>query len=168
MTEGTRVDATYGSGLAWGVKASFRDYVRQAEGAMEVRGKATHGPDGFVFPAVDSSQFDPVSGLGELRFEGEVHFTAHHGMLSVTVADPRIAIGPTGAVLTVLDPDYLPDRSHRIKVARLGPVTRAVDEVTWAQVTAALTVQGSRLLGDVYPVNTPLDPVSFSLPVAAG
>ncbi|MFV2178564.1 HtaA domain-containing protein [Actinomadura sp. LOL_016] len=135
------------SELLWGVKASFRQYVRQTGGTEEPHGKATRREDRFAFePAGDG-----------LRFEGEVRFQAHGGMLAVTVADPWIVDG----MLSVVDTDYLPDRTHRVDIARLGPVTPA--EGGRAEAIPYLTTLGVRLLGDVYSVQTEMDPVSFPL-----
>ncbi|MFJ2028752.1 HtaA domain-containing protein [Streptosporangium sp. NPDC087985] len=148
--------------LTWGVKQSFRAYVEAVGGTVTVHAPALSADTAFAFPRVDRAPSE--SPAGELRFEGEVRFEAHGGMLSVALIDPWIVFGPDGAVLTVVDTDYLPDRSKRLKIARLGGETSG-DGAGRVEVPAALTVQGSQLLGDVYPAQTALDPISFGMTV---
>jgi len=141
--------------LIWGVKESFRNYVKGSGGTIDVASPARSEADRFAFPFAGSVD-------GELRYAGEVRFAAHGGMLSVAIIDPWIVFGPEEAALTVVDTDYLPDRSRRLPIARID--TREPRAGASVEAAVALTVQGSRLLGDVYAPHTALDPVVFAIP----
>lgn len=134
------------TGLIWGVKASFRDYVKGVSGT--VGGTAPIVDGGFVF-----------SHRSGLHFSGAVTFRAHGGMLDVTLADPAIE----GGVLSVFD------GTERIRVARLdwGEPEVVNGRSIWKQVRATLTTHGSHLLGGSYAVGTELDRLSVDIPAEA-
>lgn len=73
--------------LHWAVRPSFVAYVRDMGGEVEVVAPASEQDGEFVFPS---------DGEG---FAGTVRFTAHGGMLAVTIDRPRIDDGR----LTVAD-----------------------------------------------------------------
>ncbi len=132
--------------LVWGVKASFREYVRHAEGQIRLEGGAEQVDDVFAFAPAGE----------ELKFTGAVHFDAHGGMLKVAVIDPWIELEPDGsASLTVADPQ----RDRRVKVADLGEISPAGEGT--AQAPAFLTMDGVWLLGNVYAPRAEIDPVVF-------
>lgn len=151
--------------LSWGVKQSFRSYVQATGGVTEVGGGAELDADGaFTFAG------SPDGGLtldeagkpsGQGGFLGEVKFEAHGGMLKVFLADPRVEIGPAGAVITVAD---TPSRNYRVEVARLDLDAMATEDGEIV-IPTALAMHGIQLLGDHYPLNTPLDPVRLRLAV---
>ncbi|MCD0449770.1 HtaA domain-containing protein [Actinocorallia sp. API 0066] len=137
--------------LVWGVKASFRDYVRRAEGEVKITAGAEAAGDAFAFTPTDE----------KLKFAGEVDFDAHGGMLKVTVADPWIELADDGsASLSVVNPARLTtDRSQRLTIATLGDFTPAGDGT--AKAPAYLTMNGVWLLGNVYGPGDELDTVTF-------
>jgi hypothetical protein len=146
--------------LVWGVKQSFRGYVDAMGGVTEAAGGATRTADGaFAFPpASDSDLARDASGAlsGTGRFQGEVRFDAHGGMLKVFLADPAVEIGPDGAALTVADS---PARDRRIAIASLDLSAAAADADGALSLPAKLTIDGYFLLGDHYPPGTLVDPV---------
>jgi Htaa protein len=156
------VDLTQATRLTWGIKQSFRAYVRSSGGAVGVAAPAEPVDDVFAFPRAETDQ----SPADEVRFGGGVRFDAHGGMLSVALLEPWLVLGPSGGEVTVVDTDYLPDLSRRLTIARLVGEP-SVDEAGRVAMGAALTAQGSRLLGDVYPAQTVLDPVLFDLPASS-
>ncbi len=149
--------------LGWGVKQSFRGYVEGVGGTIEVDSGAARDDEGaFTFSAA------PGEGLtlgadgkptGRGDFVGEVRFEAHGGMLKVFLADPRVEIGPSGATITVADS---PARDIRVALADLD-MAAAKEEGGEVVIPSKLSKDGWRVLGDHYPMMTPLDPVRLRL-----
>lgn len=76
--------------LVWGVRTSFLDYVRGAEGTISILEPAAEIEDGeFRFPTIS------VDGA-ETRFGGEVALWAHEGALTVRLIDPWLIRGTEG------------------------------------------------------------------------
>lgn len=150
--------------LEWGVKQSFRSYVQAVGGTTEVGGGTTRTPDGgFTFaPAADSDLRVGADGRpqGAGAFLGEVKFAAHGGMLAVFLADPRVELREDGAVLTVADTAA---RDYRLAVAKLDLAGASIGGDGAVEIPAAVSIDGSQLLGDHYPYMTPLDPVRLVL-----
>ena len=149
--------------LSWGVKQSFRGYVEAAGGTVATTRGAERAPDGgFLFPE------GPLSTLaqgadgrlrGAGRFQGEVSFSAHGGMLSVVLVDPWIEASEAGLILTVADS---PAATRRLPFAKLDADAMTTDAPTTdggLVLPAAITLDGMFLLGDHYPPGTVLDPV---------
>ena len=142
--------------LSWGVKQSFRSYVDAAGGTVATGGGAERTPDGgFAFPEGPQSTLargadGRLQGTG--RFQGEVSFSAHGGMLSVVLVDPWIEATEAGLILSVAD-----SAARRLPFATLdaAAMTTGGDVV----IPAAITLDGMFLLGDHYPPGTVLDPV---------
>lgn len=142
-----------GFSLAWGVKQSFRSYVEGSGGEIVADAGATRAADGtFLFEATAGSDLSLDGGApsGTGRFRGRVSFTAHGGLLSVTLTDPWIEAADDGWVLSIAE-----TATRRTAIARLGPVTDGA-------LPAATTLDGMMILGDHYPPGTPLDPVRLS------
>lgn len=142
--------------LSWGVKQSFRSYVEAAGGTVATSGGAERTPDGgFAFPEGPESTLargadGRLTGVG--RFQGEVSFSAHGGMLSVVLVDPWIEATEAGLIISVADSAA---RTRRLPFATLdaGAMTAEGD------LPAAITLDGMFLLGDHYPPGTVLDAV---------
>lgn len=140
-------------GMRWGVKASFVSYVaRMPDGAMSVSGGAVDTDGGYVFPVSDASGFDARTGSGTLRFEGDLRFRAHGGMLLVRLADPEVATDENGAWLSVVDA-----AGERIRLCHLGAPHAA--EGGGIEIPTALTAEGVSYFNDVYAEGTPLEPL---------
>ncbi len=153
--------------LKWGVKESFRTYVETAGGNIEPKSPTRAEAGQFVFPFVGSQVAptgegeDPFTSA-EFQYQGEVWFEAHDGMLAVKIINPHVVAKDKSFWLTAVDTDYLPDRSRRIRIGRLDPASATIDASAGrAEIPVTLTIHGSQLLGDVYPVRTPLDPLIF-------
>ena len=143
--------------LSWGVKQSFVGYVEAAGGTVDLAGGAERTPDGaFLFPGAAESTLarGPDGRLtGEGRFEGQVSFKAHGGMLGVVLTDPWVEATEAGLVLTVAE-----SGGRRVAFAKLdaGATTTEGDA---AVIPAAITLDGMFILGDHYPPGTVLDVV---------
>ena len=157
--EPTRVAA-----LGWGVKQSFRNYVEATGGTIETGGGAERAADGgFSFPAAagEALRLDADGKpVGRGAFLGEVRFAAHGGMLSVRLADPAVELGPSGGVLSAADAAA---GGRRVEIARLDLASMTSGDGGEIVIPAALTIDGSFVLGDHYPPMTPLDPVRLVL-----
>ena len=149
--------------LIWGVKQSFRTYVEATGGAITAGDGAERLADGsFSFATAEGGLTLDADGKpqGTGRFLGEVRFEAHGGMLSVRLFDPALEISASGATLTVADH---PARDRRVEIAHLdlAAMTRGDDgEIV---IPTTLAMHGIQLLGDHYPMRTPLDPVRLTV-----
>ena len=136
------------TGLTWGIKRSFVDYVAASSGVVTATGVST-SPDGYTFPR---SEATPT----ELRFTGVVEFAAHGGMLAITVANPAIERHEDKTELTIDDPNV---PGGRLAFATLDP--GAPDDAGLVTARAVLTREGSRLFDGYYPTGIELDDVRY-------
>ncbi|RRC94509.1 HtaA domain-containing protein [Schaalia canis] len=73
--------------LTWGVREQFRSYLKGlAKGSWTLSEGATGE---FNFPSPKGVGVDLANYAGS-RFAGKVHFTGHHGLLDITIANPEI------------------------------------------------------------------------------
>ncbi|GGC84902.1 hypothetical protein GCM10011512_09690 [Tersicoccus solisilvae] len=140
---GTRTTSSSAS-LIWAFHADFTAYVeRLADGRVDVSGGAERTADGrFRFPV----------GIARgtcLKGTGAVHWTGHHGLLAVTLADP--AIEHSGPVVTITDP-FSP--AERMVLAHLGDPEET--ETGRRYTRPILTESGADLFMDHYPAGLPL------------
>lgn len=144
--------------LIWGVKASFRSYVKSSEGSITFSDGVTVTDDGeFIFTAAPGGDFAVTAdgrATGSMRFNGSVTFEAHGGMLKSTLSELGVEASGEGILLTVLD---APMNKSRCTVAELGPVEMGAGEVV--TFIAKITVDGMYQIADNYPPGTVLDPV---------
>ncbi|MCY1158061.1 MAG: hypothetical protein MOP51_1083 [Citricoccus sp.] len=150
---GARVTAPAG-GLLWAFHEGFAAYVaRLADGRVDVDGGAVLQPDGRVL-------FPVAPDRPALHGTGAVHFTGHHGLLAVTLANPAVLGTGSSAVLAIDDP-FTP--GERLAFARLGePASgRAA-----CYPVPHLTEEGADLFLGHYREGTPLAPLQI-LPTTA-
>ncbi|ALJ18453.1 HtaA domain-containing protein [Microbacterium sp. No. 7] len=129
--------------LTWTIRRSFVDYVERSGGSVEASDGAHRSADGFVFETVESNAHSA-------RYRGTVRFRAHGGLLDVIVADPQVRFEGAGGTIAVRaseDPSDPP-----VVLARVGEPDAA------GAPQLRLTVDGARLLGDVYSPGELLDP----------
>lgn len=157
--------ASGGATLSWGVKQSFRTYVEAAGGQIETGEGAGRDADGaFTFAAAPGEGLKPGADgkpEGHGRFLGEVRMKAHGGMLSVSLADPDIEIGPAKAAVTVMDRGLRTPR--RVEFAALDLTQMTIGDDGEIVIPAALSMDGCQILGDHYPPRTAIDPVRLKL-----
>ena len=146
------------SKLTWGVKASFRNYVEAAEGAIEVSDGASRTEEGtFVFAAIPGGDLDISAdgATGSMHFKGAVTFEAHGGMLNSTLTGLAVEASDEGLVISVVD---MPVGQDRCAIATLEVIENG-EQVTFS---SQITMDGMYQIADNYPPGTELDPVLLS------
>ncbi|WP_216409177.1 HtaA domain-containing protein [Arcanobacterium phocae] len=80
---------TFRATLDWGVKESFRNYIKNgpAQGTWELKDGVTGE---FTFPMKAGEVITEKSAHNEVNFAGTVHFTGHHGLLDLAISDPTV------------------------------------------------------------------------------
>src|SRR5690625_3316684 len=85
-------------GMAWGIKSSFVSYIHKSpDGYISLEeGTAVTTEETFYFPlkGVYRGENDLI-----IHFGGAVKFQAHFGLLSITLASPRLILRSAGAEL---------------------------------------------------------------------
>ncbi|KQB84019.1 Htaa [Corynebacterium lowii] len=151
--------------LGWGVKDSFRTYVRGpiAHGGWRLSGAEESG-GAFVFSG-NSGAVDTTAGRGTISHGGAVTFYGHDGVLNTTIANPEVQFeggaGTLVAQVTSNDTEGNPVDYGRIAVADLAVNTSVNGDVLDGTAAASLTAAGAQALGNFYPAGTEMAPVSF-------
>lgn len=154
-----------GARLEWGLKESFRNYIRGpiAHGSWTLDGVTGNGP--FAWENLTSGTEDHVS------FAGGVHFTGHDGLLDLTISQPQVRFaGGTAELLLDVRSKGLENPEEYVELddavfATLTPGTPTVHDglVTYTAMPALLTEQGASGFAGFYPAGTELDPVTVTL-----
>lgn len=154
-------------GLTWGIKRRFVDYVGGLpDGEFKVSaGASTDANHVFWFPLESMDDFDPLTGLGVVRFGGRAELSGHFGMMSLTVDSPWLEFSATGTQLTI--PDVERESGYRVPLLQLE-VGAQPGSNSLADVPARLSVEGKTAFNGQYPPGEAMDPVSWQLPEAAG
>ncbi|GAA4752613.1 hypothetical protein GCM10023350_42370 [Nocardioides endophyticus] len=160
MTQGTGGAAT---GLIWGIKASFLSYLARMPDLQSsvADGAVTTPANGFYFPLVSAAEYDAGTGLGTLRFGGDVRFSAHHGMLFVMFAQPWLELTAGTAVLSVADPASYPTLDKRVPLldVEVRAWVRHGDARAWPALATTLRPEAVELFNDVYAAGEPFEPL---------
>ena len=146
----TSTDRTEGSmarrdtGLVWGLKESFLDYVAGCpDGSVELSPGTGQLPDGrFYFSP------DPSAPPAALHFCGGVRLRAYGGMLDVCLMDPRVEESAGGAALSA--ETWKEGLWQRIRFADLtwAPALPGQGTETAADATVRTMAAGTRLHPD--------------------
>jgi hypothetical protein len=154
-----------GAQLEWGLKESFRNYIRGpiAHGSWTLDGVTGSGP--FVWENLTSGTEEHVT------FAGGIHFTGHDGLLDLTISHPQVRF-ENGAAELLLDvrskglenPDEYVELDDAV-FATLTPGTPTVQNglITYTAMPAVLTEQGASGFAGFYPAGTELDPVTVTI-----
>lgn len=134
--------------LHWKVKASFVEYVARF-GEIRLGAGARAGESGFVFPRVSSAD-------ESIRFSGHVEFTAHEGLLAVSIVDPWIQSDGNRSFVTIVDPAARASNDGRIRIAEIDG---EVDDVPGSTYDAQLSAAGEMLFDFRYRAGEQLAPV---------
>jgi hypothetical protein len=155
------------TGLRWGIKSSFLDYLRNMPGSQSsVTGANFTSKKRFHFPLAES-EYDPVSGQGTIKFSGDVRFAGHFGMLLVVFIEPWVTMTPSGGLLSFADPDYYPDSTRRLPMLDLTETEWVEGDGIrhWPSVAGALRPEALEFFNNVYPVGQPFDPLDIRIRV---
>ena len=152
--------------LGWGVRDSFRNYVRGgiANGSWELNG-TSYSSDTFNW-SNGTGTFK--GGKGSISFSGSVRFTGHHGILDTTIANPRLEIngnsGTLYATMTSNDPSGKATNYGEVALLKvdLSGLQSSADAVSVNGAATTLTAEGAKAFAGFYDAGKDMAPLSFS------
>ena len=152
--------------LDWGVRDSFRNYVRGgiANGSWELNG-TSYSSDAFNWSNGTGTFKD---GKGSISFSGSVRFTGHHGILDTTIANPRLEInGNSGTLYATMNSNDSSGKATNygevalLKVDLSG-LQSSADAVSVNGAATTLTAEGAKAFAGFYEAGKDMAPLSFS------
>ncbi|WP_294626812.1 HtaA domain-containing protein [uncultured Rothia sp.] len=152
--------------LGWGVRDSFRNYVRGgiANGSWELNG-TSYSSDAFNW-SNGTGTFK--GGKGSISFSGSVRFTGHHGILDTTIANPRLEInGNSGTLYATMNSNDSSGKATNygevalLKVDLSG-LQSSAEAVSVNGAATALTAEGAKAFAGFYEAGKDMAPLSFS------
>ncbi len=152
--------------LGWGVRDSFRNYVRGgiANGSWELNG-TSYSSDAFNWSNGTGTFKD---GKGSISFSGSVRFTGHHGILDTTIANPRLEInGNSGTLYATMnsnDPSGKATNYGEVALLKvdLSGLQSSSDAVSVNGAATTLTAEGAKAFAGFYDAGKDMAPLSFS------
>ena len=140
--------------LGWGVRDSFRNYVRGgiANGSWELNG-TSYSSDAFNW-SNGTGTFK--GGKGSISFSGSVRFTGHHGILDTTIANPRLEInGNSGTLYATMnsnDPSGKATNYGEVALLKvdLSGLQSSADAVSVNGAATTLTAEGAKAFAGFY------------------
>ncbi|WP_455113053.1 HtaA domain-containing protein [Rothia mucilaginosa] len=152
--------------LGWGVRDSFRNYVRGgiANGSWELNG-TSYSSDAFNW-SNGTGTFK--GGKGSISFSGSVRFTGHHGILDTTIANPRLEIngnsGTLYATMTSNDPSGKATNYGEVALLKvdLSGLQSSADAVSVNGAATTLIAEGAKAFAGFYEAGKDMAPLSFS------
>ncbi|MCS4484385.1 HtaA domain-containing protein [Gleimia sp. 6138-11-ORH1] len=160
-----------GGNLAWGLRASFTNYVRGsiAAGGWQLSGTSWDGAN-FNWAAT-GGVYNTVTKTGTVYYAGSVRFTGHKGILDLTISNPTIEInGNSGALyLTVAGSDMKGNKFNlgRVHFANLTFSGVAVNggALNLNAPSVTLTAAGAKAFAGFYNAGEVLAPLGSSLSI---
>lgn len=152
--------------LGWGVRDSFRNYVRGgiANGSWELNG-TSYSSDAFNW-SNGTGTFK--GGKGSISFSGSVRFTGHHGILDTTIANPRLEInGNSGTLYATMNSNDSSGKATNygevalLKVDLSG-LQSSAEAVSVNGAATTLTAEGAKAFAGFYEAGKDMAPLSFS------
>ncbi|WP_431980269.1 HtaA domain-containing protein [Streptomyces qinglanensis] len=171
------VPLTAGS-LDWGIKKSFRDYLNGpiANGKITVADGARTNPDGTFRFTDGTGSYDMADHAVTTAFRGSVHLYGHHGALDIELSGFTLETeGGSGtlsadvATGTGEDGEDAPERTVQdvplaaLDLSQVTPGSGENGAMTFADIPAALTEEGSEAFEGYYPKGEQLDPVTLEV-----
>lgn len=150
------------TGLAWGIRSSFRRYVqRVAHGAEIPDGAAGSLEDGrFYFPVDEVRRFDAEALDAEVRFAGGVRFLGHAGMIDVRLGEFELRCTAGRGTLQVSSRDGVRDLVD-VQVAH----AEVADGVATLRLESRLAAGAADVFDEVYATATPFDDLEIRIAV---
>lgn len=152
--------------LGWGVRDSFRNYIRGgiANGSWDLNG-TTYSDNAFQWAKGTGSFKD---GKGSISFTGSVHFTGHHGILDTTISNPRLEInGKTAVLYATMVGNDMDGKSHNYgEVALLNVDVSGLqvsgDKISISGAGTTITAEGAKAFAGFYEAGKDMAPLSLS------
>ena len=163
-----------GATLNWGVKSSFRSYLKSAlaNGGWSLSGVG-ESANGFSFGS-GTGTYASASRTGTVGYPGTISFSGHDGTLNLTLSGIRIQqTGPSSGVLIAtvdssdLDGNKQSHGSVQFATLDLSGVSVTSQAVSVSGAPATLTAAGAAAFAGFYEAGAALDPVSFTFPLGA-
>lgn len=151
------------SGLAWGVRSSFRRYVRRvALGAEILDGGAGSLQDGrFYFPVGEVGLFDRDAHDAEIAFSGGVRFLGHAGMIDLRLGELELRLTAGRGTLRT------GTRGGGRDLVEVQVTEARADDALAALVLASQLAPGAEdLFDDVYAAGTAFDDLEIRVTMA--
>lgn len=158
-----------GGTLAWGVRASFNNYIRGsiAHGGWDLAGISWDG-NNFNWPAT-GGLYNTATRTGTIYYGGSVHYHGHGGILDLTLANPALQInGNSGALyLSVNGSDmqgkkFSLGRVHFANVS-FGGVSVVNGQLQLSNAAVTLTDAGAKAFVGFYKAGEPLAPLGSTV-----
>ncbi|PZT74802.1 MULTISPECIES: HtaA domain-containing protein [unclassified Streptomyces] len=156
--------------LDWGFKASFRRYVGGA-GKITVSDGATQAANNGVFTFVNGKgTYDTATHGTATAFEGGVNFSAHGGVLDITLSDVKVTTTGKGGAITadVATPQGTTDdvAVAELDLSAVKPGQGAGGAMVFKDIPAKLTKAGSEAFNGQYQEGEALDPATLTVTAA--
>ncbi|MGW9551380.1 HtaA domain-containing protein [Citricoccus zhacaiensis] len=165
-----------GATLNWGLKSSFRNYIRGgiAQGGWTLGGGASYAGSAFTFGGGNGS-YAKDSRTGTVTFGGSVHFTGHDGVLDMNLSNLRFKqTSPSSAVIIAdvtsssMDGDGFSRSNVTFATVNTSNLSVGQHSVSLNGASATLTAAGAEAFAGFYEAGTALDPISLTLPLGEG
>ncbi|MFF2012481.1 HtaA domain-containing protein [Streptomyces sp. NPDC058195] len=163
------MDLTDGT-LEWGVKESFRAYLASSfsGGKITVQDGAVQAPGNGVFTfSGGKGTYDTATHGTDTAFRGGVNFSAHGGVLDITLSDVKLATTGTGGAITVdvTTPQGTADdvTFADLDLSAVKPGRGEGGAMVFADIPATLTKAGSEAFNGQYKEGDALDPATLSV-----
>jgi hypothetical protein len=164
--------------VVWGFKESFRSYLSGAIalGEWTVSGDVSYQTPLFSFSG-GSGAIAPDRSAGDVRFDGQIKFVGHGGILNTTLSEPRLEfLGNREAALffdvtgDTMDFVFVENKNVEFVRIKWSRFAESVDSMlgVWevSDATVTLTSAGSGAFG-TYLAGEVFDPLSFRVSVAS-
>ncbi|MFD7867553.1 HtaA domain-containing protein [Streptomyces sp. NPDC059783] len=153
--------------LDWGFKESFRTYIGAA-GTITVKDGATQAASNGVFTFGNGKgTYDLTTHGTDTAFDGSVNFSAHGGVLDITLSDLKLSTSGTGGAITA-DVATPQGTANDVAVADLDlsavrPGQGTGGAMVFKDIPATLTKAGSEAFNGQYKEGEVLDPATLTV-----
>ncbi len=165
-----------GATLNWGLKSSFRNYIRGgiAQGGWTLGGGASYAGSSFAFGGGNGS-YAKDSRTGTVTFGGSVHFTGHDGVLDMNLSNLRFRqTSPSSAEIIAdvksssMEGDGFSRSNVTFATVNTSNLSVGQNSISLNGASATLTASGAEAFAGFYEAGTALDPISVTLPLGEG
>lgn len=166
--------------LDWGIKKSFRDYLTGpiAGGKITVADGAKTNADGSFRFTGGKGSYDQGKHAVSAAFKGSVHLYGHHGALDIKLSDLKLATtGKNGFLSADVESakgaGQPKETKNDVKLANLDltgikPGSGPGGAMTFANIPATLTADGSTAFGGFYKEGEKLDAATLAVHTSGG